>query len=224
MFSKDLKTLIPKLLERLDAHPKSIVVLNVSNETPKDQVKVIIESVLSTINDGTLCVIGDCGFNTHQSNIENLMSLNKKERMLLSSNYALQLLSLRHDCHLSEHPSLSIGCVGHYARYLTRHQAFDFPYGAGSIFEDLVTLNAIYLSIGNVEMPYALKHAYHKDKAVVIRNVCVYEDEPFAYLDFMANFNKLQDLQETLCLSESSQLMIYGEKYPWLIDQIHKRL
>ncbi len=224
MYNKDFEVLIPHILNRLDVHPKSIVVLNVSDETPKDQVKVILDTVLSTIHDGTLCVIGDCGFNTHQSNIQNLLNLSKKERTLLSSDYALQLLSMRHDCHFSKHPSLSIGCVGHYARYLTRHQSFDFPYGEHSIFKDLVELNAIYISVGNEAHPYALKHAYYPDKAVIVRNVCAYQDKAYGYLDFMVNFSKLNTLKKELCLSEAGSLNIYGGKYPWLIDQIRKKI
>lgn len=224
MSNSDYAVSIPKLLDRLDVHPKSIVILNVSDDTPKDQVKVILNTVLESIPDGTLCVIGDCEFNTHKSNIDNLVSLTQKERDVLSSSHALQLLGLRHDSHFSNHPSLSIGCVGHYARYLTRHQSFDFPYGQSSMFNDLFSLNAIYLSVGEVKKPYALKYAYSGSKEVIVRNVCAFEKASYGYLDFLVNYDKLYDLQKSLSLHESGDIIIYGEKYPWLIEQVQAKL
>lgn len=214
------KNAIHKLLKRLNAHRKSIVLLQVGKNVPKDQVKEILDGVQSYITEGTLCVIGDCDFNTGKSNVERLKHLSKREKQVLAFDDALSLLSLRHDCRLVKHPSLAMGVVGYYARYLTRHQDYDFPYGNPSVFNDLYELEAIYLTVGEVERPYGLKYAYLNQKEVISRNVLVDHKDSVSYLDFLCNFKRLSDLQSLLCLYEDGDVRIYGERYPWIIDQI----
>lgn len=214
-----------KLLEKLDAHQNSIVLLSVGDDVPKAQIKSILDTLIDYLEGGTLCVLGDCEFNTSSSSIEELVKLNNQERLVLSSNYALQLLSLRHDSYFLKHPSVSMGCVGHYARYLTRHQHLDFPYGKSTVFEDLYTLNAIYIMVGRDSPAFGLKYGYEgTDEKIITRNVCVYNDEVYAYLDFEADFQMLSELALPNSQFEKDNSIFYGAKYPDLINSIRKEI
>ena len=220
-----LEKRIIKFLDRLDAHQNSIVVLSVAQDVSKAYIKPILDTLLNYLENGTLCVMGDCGFNTSDSSIDYLKELNNRERLVLSSDYALQLLSLRHDSYFVKHPSLSIGCVGHYARYLTRHQHLDFPYGDDSIFKDLHELNAVFLSVGDVKYHYALKYAFNLDEDKVIsKNLCVYDEKVMSYLDFEADYETLEEMMLKFSTLDTNSIPFYGAKYPDLIDKLVKNI
>lgn len=225
LVNKGLGPRIVKLIERLDGHRNSIVVLSVSADVDKSMIKPILDTLLDYLDQGTLCVMGDCGFNTNDSHIESLLDLSDKERAVLSNDYSLSLLALRHDAHMAKHPSISMGCVGHYGRYLTRHQHLDFPFGNLSIFEDFEALNAIYINVGSVDRPYVLKYAYtDSDAQIIRRNECVLNHKALSYLDFEVDCSKLNDDLDAIMLVDDDGITLRGARYSKLIDDIKQRL
>lgn len=225
ILNKDLGPRVVKLIERLDGHRNSIVVLSMSNYIDKSMIKPILDELLDYLDQGTLCVIGDCSFNTNDSDISSLLELSNRERTVLSNEYALSLLALRHDAHLTKHPSIAMGCVGHYGRYLTRHQHLDFPYGNLSIFEDLESLKAIYINIGNDDDLYAIRYAYSDSKSQIIRrNECVLDHKALSYLDFEIDVNEIKDQLDDLMIVDEEGIKLRGARYPKLIKDIKSKL
>lgn len=217
---EDFRTPLHRLLHRLDVHDHSIVVVSFGSDVAKVFVKPILDELIDYLKHGTLCVVGDCTFNTNKTNLEMLVNLSNRERHVLTSDYALQILSLRHDTHRVKHPSLSIGCVGQYARYLTRHQHLDFPFGKNSFFEDLIELNATYLFIGERWDAYALKYVeYLNEEKVITKNLCTLDNTVHGYLDFEFNPEYYLNLinRNNLLLSEQGVVTVYGELYSKLI-------
>lgn len=220
---EDFRTLLHRFLQRLDVHDHSIVVVSFGSDIKKVLVKPILEELIDYLKHGTLCVVGDCTFNTNATDIEMLLNLSNRERLVLTSDYALQILSLRHDAHRIKHPSLSIGCVGQYARYLTRHQHLDFPFGSNSFFDDLIELNATHIFIGEDWDAPALKYVEHlNDQKVIMKNVCVLDNTVHGYLDFESNSEYYSKLitKHNLLLSEHGVVSIYGESYLKLISAL----
>lgn len=217
---------INDVLKSLAVREDAIVLLCVDSGIEKRVVKPLLDSVLKYINQGTLCVIGDCSFNTSSSEISSLKSLSNRERLVLAADYTLQLLSLRQDCLLVKHPSISMGGVGKYAKYILRHQHLDFPYDKPSVFSDLVELNALYLCIGDVQPKYALKHAvYSNSGRVVKKESCVYNGELFSYLDFECDYDVLESKSKqlnTLKYYAEGPLDIYAGWYAEIISETGK--
>lgn len=209
-----------ELLKRLKANARSVVVLNIAESVKKDEIKGILDYFMSYLKDGTLCVVGDCEFNTVHSNLKSLSSLSEKQRKYIYTPVELRLMGLYEGARFSNHPSVEIACAGKYAQFLVRHQSLDFPYGKRSIFADFYDLDAIYLSIGETDKPYPLKYDKDLDDKVVFRNQCLYDDKLYAYLDTEFDYEDASEKFESLSLFEEANIKIYGERYRYFIDHI----
>lgn len=224
LLSDDLKNKLNSLLNRLNGTSKSVVILNLSPEVNKGDLKNVLDFLIDTLNEGTLCVIGDCSFNTNDSDLHSLAKIDSAKRNIVYTSTPLKVMGLYDDVYYMNHPSLEIAVKGEYAQHLTRHQSLDFPYGDKSIFADLYELDAILISLGRYCKPYPLKYgANHKDK-VIVKNNCLYNDEIFPYLDFDFNYEEALKVFEGEILFEESEPLIYGERYRYLISEVKKQL
>lgn len=223
LLQSNLKNGILELLKRLNVQKNAVVVLMVGDNVRKDDMDPILKMMLNILKDGTLVVVGDCDFNTVNSDLDALSTISEKDRDRIFTDPIIQLLKLNECVHMVKHPSLSIGCFGHYANYLTRHQSFDFPYGETSLFNDLYDLNAFFISVGSLKKPFPLNYANGIKNRIIKRNVCLYDNEMYSYLDFESDLNELSQRFIELSQCELAQYNIYGARYKLLIDTIKKQ-
>ncbi len=206
---------IQQLLDELDVKKDGVIVLSLAEGIAKGDIKQILEIFIDRTEQGTLCLVGDCSFNTVKSNLDELSDFTEKERLNIFTSKDIKILSLLDDIYLSAHPSLEIACIGKEASFLTRHKALDFPYGETSLFNDLYNLDATYVVVGDIDNLYPLKFASAKDDMIVKRNVCLYQNKELSYLDFEFDFNLAQSQFKQLALQVQGA---YGIRYRQIID------
>lgn len=208
------------LLNRLKVNSRSVILLNIGAEVAKSEYQNILDYFTSYLKDGTLCLVGDCEFNTGNTDLKSLKHLSEKTRKNIFLPIEFKILGLKESVRYVNHPSLEIICFGKHARYLTRHQSLDFPYGEKSIFNDLYDLDAVYLTVGKDLTPFALKYASNTKEKVIFKNKCLYDGEIYAYLDFEFDLKNAAKEFKVQSLYEESEMLIYGEKYRYLIDHL----
>lgn len=224
LLSLELKKDLKQLLTRLNASKRSVILLNAQNFPHKDQLKEILDMLKAFLSEGTLCVIGDCSFNVSSANLESLSQIDSKKRSLIYTSLAMKVMTLYEDVSYLNHPSLEMAAVGRHAQFLMRHQSLDFPYGPASVFQDLYDLDAIYISLGKDDHAYALRYALAKQDPVIVRNVCLYEDKQYAYLDYDVSQFQAPLYFEGKSLYEDRSSFMYGESYRYLIHEVEKEL
>lgn len=222
LLKAEVKRSYDDLLKRLKVNRHSIVLLNIGNEVKKSDIQDILDYFIDILKDGTLCLVGDCEFNTVTSNLDAFSKLTEIKRKEIFLPIPFKLLALKENVRYANHPSLEIACYGRHAKYLTRHQSLDFPFGDTSIFSDFYELDAVYLTIGKDERPYSLKYAGNLNDKIISRNLCLYEDKEYSYLDFEFDIHEAAKQFKGLSLYELSNPIIYGERYRYLIDEIRK--
>lgn len=214
---------IHTLLKRLNIQDNDIVILNVSNDVDKGLLKSILENLKTSLINGTLCIIGDCGFNSSETNLEELSTIPELNRNVIFRKPILKMFELSTSVQYVKHPSVEIAVSGKHANFLTRHESLDFPYGKNSIFNDLYDMNAIYLSIGEEEGAYPLKYAILEDDAIIKRNVCLYGDIQHSYLDVEFDKDQAADQFKGNTQYEGNSPVVYGERYRYLIEAIRNK-
>lgn len=220
---------IEKLLKRLKVRKDEVVLVRSHDSVGAKRNKEYLDTLLNHLQEsGTLCLLDDCEFNTRVQEGNVVASITNQERFVLSSNKMLQLLTLRRDCHYADHPALMFASVGKYAKYFARPKALDFPFGEGSIFEDLYELNAVVLFVSAKQIPFEGKYAYSKsDERIILKNTSVLNDELNSYLDFDCDCEWLhaQIFGSGLMLFEiEDDEVIYGVRYRDYINLIEERL
>ena len=222
-------TAIKKLLDRLNVRDDEVLLVRSHDSIGPEKNKQYLDELLERLKDsGTLCLLGDCNFNTSVQEGDVVATVSNQERFVLSSNKMLQLLTLRRDCHYADHPALMLASVGKYAKYFARAKSMDFPYGETSVFEDLHEMNAIILFVTAKHVPFEGKYAYSKwDERVIIKNTSVLDDQLISYLDFRCDFDWVhaQVFGSGLMLSEiDGDDVIYGVRYRDYVKLINERL
>ncbi|AMC93018.1 hypothetical protein AOC36_03180 [Erysipelothrix larvae] len=226
MISQAIKQQVQRVFDAYAVRRDAVVLLCVDPTLDKRYVKPLLESVISMVGEGCVCIVGDCSFNTNEQDVKSLRSLTNQERLVLAADYPLQLLSLRQDSILARHPSLSMGGVGKMAKFIFRHSHLDFPYDKPSAFSDLEDLNAFFLCVGNVYPKFALKYADSTNpQRVIKKESCVYNNELLSYLDFECDFKAIDDnfyhLDEVSYDAEG-YLDIYSGWYSNIIIELRK--
>lgn len=219
----NLKENIQELIDLTLVTEDSCVILSLSKEVPKDMIKGILETFIEYSGKGTLCLIGDCSFNSAKSNLKELSDFTEGERRSIFTSQEIKVLALLDDMKMSYHPSLEIACIGKEKDFLVRNKSLDFPYGEGSIFEDLYHMDAIYFSIGKDNDHYPLKYAQvHKE--IITRNVCLHHDKTLSYLDFEFNHATANEVMDLVSYTIEDTLPVSAVSYKKIIDILKEKI
>ena len=226
--SKGIQEHIQSILNKLNFTSDSVILLHESNDFSHKELKLVFDYFSSYTPESSLVVMGDCNFNVDALSEKMLSEISSQERMVMSSGLILQLLTLKEQSDFVSHPSLMIGSLGKYSKYLARKQPLDFPYGEQSTFNDLYNLDTIVLFLGENLSVFEGIHAYSKTSDYVIRkNSCVYKNAMESYLDYQVDLGRINELlyNSGLCVSESyGNSKIYGIRYQEMIDYLKMHL
>ena len=226
--SKLIQEPIKTILNKLNFTSDSVILLHESNDFSHKELKLAFDYLSDFTPTASLVVMGDCNFNVDALSEKMRSDISSQERMVMSSGLILQLLTLKEQSDFVSHPSLMIGSLGKYSKYLARKQPLDFPYGEQSAFNDLYNLDAIVLFLGDSLNVYEGIHAYSKITDFVIRkNSCIYKNDMESYLDYQVDLNGINDLLYTsgLCVSETfGNSKIHGIRYQDMIDYLKMHL
>ncbi len=212
---------IKKLFNELNLKEDAVVVVSLSEYIPKGDIKEILETFIAEFEKGTFCLVGDCNFNTVQSNLDELSDFTEAERRNIFTSKDIKILSLLDDMRMSAHPSLEVAVVGKHADFLSRHKSLDFPYGNESLFKDLYDLDAVMITVGSHKKYYPLKLSKAGQSEVVKRNVCLYKNQPISYLDIDFDFDKSKEIYESNAHQAED---VYGIAYRTIIDLLKEKL
>ena len=226
--SKLIQESIKSILMKLNFTSDSVILLHESNDFSHKELKLAFDYLSSFTPEASLVVMGDCNFNVDALSEKMLAAITPQERMVMSSGLILQLLTLKEHSDFVSHPSLMMGALGKYSKYLARKQPLDFPYGEQSSFNDLYNLDAIVLFLGDNLNAYEGVHAYSKVPEYVIRkNSCVYKNDTESYLDYQVDLKHINELlfNSGLCVCVSfGNSKIYGIRYQEMIDYLKMHL
>lgn len=226
--SRGIQNHIQSILTKLNFASDSVVLLHESNDFSHKDLKLAYDYISDFTPEVSLVVMGDCSFNVDALSEKMLSDISSQERMVMSSGLILQLLTLNDQSDFVSHPSLMVGALGKYSKYLARKQPLDFPYGEQSTFNDLYNLDAIVLFLGDNLSVYEGVYAYSKTSDYVIRkNSCVYKGDMESYLDYQINLDHINKLlyNSGLCVSEAfGDSNIYGIRYQEMVDYLKMHL
>ncbi len=226
--SKDVATTMDKLLKRLEVQKDGLVLVHESDGFDPFYSKIILDSIQSHMKDGTVCVFGDCEFNSDVLVKDMVPYISNQERLVLSSGKMMQLMTLQQECIYVTHPSLMIATAGKFSRYFGRPTEIDFPYGEHSVFTDFYDLNATLILVGDITELFEAKFAYASSNQRVIRKTgCLKDKTVVSYLDIVPNYSLIHDLVFNSKLLLSEQLdgqRVYGVKYRDFIDYLKEVL
>lgn len=226
--SKDVALTVEKLLKRLEVEKDGLVLVHESDGFDPFYSKIILDGIQSHMKDGTVCVFGDCEFNSDVLVKDMVPYISNQERLVLSSGKMMQLMTLQQECIYVTHPSLMIATAGKFSRYFGRPTEMDFPYGAHSVFTDFYDLNATLILVGDVLELFEAKFAYATlDHHVIRKTACLKDKSVMTYLDIVPNYTRIHDLvfnSKLLLYEQLDGQYIYGIKYRDFIDYLKEVL
>ncbi|QIK69917.1 AAC(3) family N-acetyltransferase [Erysipelothrix sp. HDW6C] len=225
--SNQIDVSVRKLMKRLDVSPEGVVLLHENDKTAPYNSKRFLEAFKDYLKPGTLSIFGDVAFNTNVVAKDALPQLNNQERLVLSSGKMLQLLVLDAQTTFAHHPSLMLGSVGKFSKFLARHVTLDFPYGEKSIFNDLYELNAVVVFVGEPQDVPELHYVATTMRAPIIKkNTCYRDHEIKSYLDYDIDSDRIVAalLKSNVLLYETvGDSRIYGITFHDLIQFAQKQ-
>lgn len=222
-----LKTL-DNLFKRIHLQRDDVLLVRTHDDLEPQFIKVFYDYVRMYLKDGTLAILGDCELNTQAHQHPYLKQINTQERLILSSPKMLQILGMDKQSYFVYHPSIMMGSVGKYAKYLSRAMTVDFPYGQESVFQELYDLDAKLIFIDANHTLYEAKYALSEDQdKVIFKNASVMQGEIVDYLDFQCDYDLLHQLvfsNGLLLYEEVDGHIVYGCSYREYIDYLRAKI
>ncbi len=220
---EEVRMAVSDLLKQFNKSDDAVVMLHESEAFSKMHARDFLLGLRLELSRGTLAIMGDCLINTGVTQ-KGVQAMSNQERLVLSSGTMLQLLTLDQDCHFGAHPSLMFGIVGKYAQYLSRNYSLDFPYGSESLFNDLYSMDALVIFMGDSIDCVEAKYVQSKrSDASIIKNTSHQRSTTVSYLDYDFNFDVAQEKLLRADFIRSTELGPYTLKamlYQDMIDYL----
>ncbi len=219
---------LDNLFRRIALKDEDILLLRVHDNLEPSFIKSFYDYSYQRMGKGTIAILGDCDLNTQARSRPFLKDISTQERLILSAPKMLQILGMDPQSYFAYHPSIMMGAVGKYAKYLSRPTGIDFPYGSDSLFQDFYDFDAKLVFIDAKHTLYEAKHALAEDpKKLVHKNASVMQGEIIDYLDYDCDFELLHSTlfsNGLLLYEEIAGHVVYGCSYREYIDYLRAKL